>query len=62
MTAPRAPQWPLTPVLRLAALALLLASAALVVEGMFSTVLWGLAVVFLVLAVIKLAQNWKKLR
>lgn len=62
MTAPKAPQWPLTPALRLAALALLLASAALVVEGVFSTVLWGLAVVFLVLAAVKLAQNWKRLR
>ena len=60
MTAPKAPQWPLTPVLRLAALALLLASAALVVEGVFSTVLWVFSVVFLVLAVVKFAKSWRR--
>jgi len=60
MTAPKAPQWPLTPALRLAALALLLASVALVVEGVISTVLWGLSVVFLVVAVVKFAKKWKR--
>ena len=60
MTAPKAPQWPFTPVLRLAAVALLLASVALVVEGVISTVLWGGSVVFLVLAVVQLAKNWRR--
>ena len=60
MTAPKAPQWPLTPALRLAAVALLLASFALVVEGVISTVLWGLSVVFLVVAVVKFAKKWKR--
>ena len=58
MTAPKSPQWPLTPALRLAALALLFAAAALVVEGWFSTVLWIGSVVLLVVAAVKLAKNW----
>jgi len=59
MTAPRAPQWPLTPPLRLAALALLFSGAALLVEGWLSTALWLGAVVFLVFAAIKLAKAWR---
>jgi hypothetical protein len=59
MTAPRAPQWSLTPALRLAALALLFAGAALLVQGWFSTALWLGSVVLLVLAIVKFAKNWK---
>jgi hypothetical protein len=59
MTAPRPPQWPLTPVLRLAALALLFAGAALLVQGWFSTALWVGSVVLLVLAIVKFAKNWR---
>jgi hypothetical protein len=59
MTAPRAPQWPLTPALRLAALALLFAGAALLVEGWVSTALWVGSLVLLVLAVVKLVKNWR---
>jgi hypothetical protein len=59
MTAPRTPQWSLTPVLRLAALALLFAGAALLVQGWLSTALWLGSVVLLVLAIVKFAKNWK---
>jgi hypothetical protein len=59
MTAPGAPQWPLTPPLRLAALALLFAGASFLVEGWLSTAFWLGAIVFLVLAAIKFAKVWK---
>jgi fatty acid desaturase len=59
MTAPRAPQWPLTPALRLAALALLFAGAAVLVQGWFSTALWLGSVVLLVLAIVKFAKSWR---
>jgi energy-coupling factor transporter transmembrane protein EcfT len=60
MTAPRTPQWPLTPALRLAALALLFAAAALVVKGWLSTAMWLIAVVLVVLAAVQLAKNWRR--
>ena len=60
MTAPKAPQWPLTPPLRLAGLALLLAGATLLVEGWVSLLLWLGALVFFVLAVIKFAKVWRR--
>lgn len=59
MTAPKAPQWPLAPALRLAALALLFAGASYLVEGWFSTLLWLGAIVLLVFAAINLAKGWK---
>jgi hypothetical protein len=60
MTAPRTPQWPLTPALRLAALALLFAAAALLIEGWLSTAMWVVSVVLLVFAAVQLAKNWGK--
>ena len=60
MTAPRAPQWPLAPALRLAALALLLGGAALLVEGTLSLVFWIGALVLVILAGVQLAKNWRK--
>ena len=59
MTAPRAPQWRLTPALRLAALALLFAGAGFLVEGWASMLLWLGAIVFLVFAAINLAKGWR---
>ena len=59
MTAPRSPQWTLTPPLRLAAVALLLAGASFLVEGWLSTVLWLGAIVFLVMAAVKFAKVWR---
>jgi hypothetical protein len=59
MTAPRAPQWPLAPALRLAALALLFAGAGFLVEGWASMLLWLGAIVFLVFAAINLAKAWR---
>jgi hypothetical protein len=59
MTAPRAAQWQLTPPLRLAALALLSAGAGFLVEGWLSVVLWIGAIVFLVMAGIRLAKVWR---
>jgi hypothetical protein len=59
MTAPRAPQWPLLPPLRLAALALLCAGAGFLVEGWGSVLLWVGALVFLVMASVKLAKVWR---
>ena len=58
MTAPRAPQWPLTPALRLAALALLFVGCAMITYGWLSFLLWFIAVVLLVFAAIQLAKNW----
>lgn len=60
MTAPGAPQWPLAPALRLTALAMILAVAALMTTGVLSIVLWVCAVVAVVLAAIKLRANWSK--
>ena len=62
MTAPGAPQWSLTPPLRLAAVALLLAGGSFLVEGWLSTALWLCAIVFLVLAAVKFAKVWKSRR
>ena len=58
MTAPRAPQWPLTPALRLAALALLLVGIALMTTGWLSFFMWFIAVVAAVFAAIQLVKNW----
>lgn len=58
MTAPRAPQWPLTPALRLAALALLFGGGAMMTTGWLSFILWFGAVVLLVFAAIQTAKNW----
>ena len=60
MTAPRAPQWPLSPALRLAALALLFAGAGFLVEGWFAMLLWLGAIVFLVFAAINLVKGWRR--
>jgi energy-coupling factor transporter transmembrane protein EcfT len=62
MTAPRPPQWPLTPALRLAALALLFAAGAALVQGWLSIAMWLVAVVLVVLAAIQLAKNWRRRR
>jgi len=62
MTAPRAPQWPLTPALRLAALALLLVGGAIMTTGWLSFIMWFAAVVLLVFAAIQLARNWGRRR
>jgi len=59
MTAPKAPQWPLTPPLRLAGLALFFAGAAFLVEGWGSVLLWLGALVFLVLAAVKFSKVWR---
>lgn len=58
MTAPRAPQWPLTPALRLAALALLFVAIALMTTGWLSFFMWFVAVVLVVFAAIQLVKNW----
>jgi hypothetical protein len=58
MTAPRGPQWPLAPALRLTALAMILAVAAMMAAGILSIVLWVAAAVAVVLAAIKLRANW----
>jgi len=60
MTAPKVQQWPLTPPLRLAGLALLFAGATFLVEGWVSLLLWLAAVVFLVLAAVKFAKVWRR--
>jgi hypothetical protein len=60
MTAPRAPQWPLTPALRLAALALLFVGCAIMTTGWLSFIMWFIAVVLVVFAAIQLARNWGK--
>jgi hypothetical protein len=59
MTVQQAPQWHLTPPLRLAALALLLAGLSLVVEGWLPMILWIGAIVFLILAAVKFAKVWR---
>jgi energy-coupling factor transporter transmembrane protein EcfT len=60
MTTPRAPQWPLTPALRLTALALLFVAGALLTDGWLSFIMWFVAVVLVVFAGIQLAKNWGK--
>jgi hypothetical protein len=60
MTAPRSSQWHLTPPLRLAAVALLLAAGGYLVEGWLAIILWAGAIVFLVLAAVKFAKVWKR--
>lgn len=60
MAAPKAPQWPLAPVLRLAALAMLFSVGALMTVGVLSIVLWAAAAVLLVLAAVKLGKNWRR--
>jgi hypothetical protein len=62
MTAPRTPQWPLTPALRLAALALLFVGGAIMTTGWLSFIMWFAAVVLLVFAAIQLAKNWSRRR
>ena len=62
MTAPRTPQWPLAPALRLAALALLFVGGAILTAGWLSFVLWFIAVVLIVFAAIQLAKNWNARR
>jgi energy-coupling factor transporter transmembrane protein EcfT len=62
MTAPRAPQWPLTPALRLAAFALLCVGVAIMTTGWLSFIMWFIAVVLVVFAAIQLAKNWGKRR
>jgi uncharacterized membrane protein YoaK (UPF0700 family) len=62
MTTPTKPQWPLTPALRLAALALLFVAGAMLMTGWWlSFVMWFIAIVLLVFAAIQLAKNWGKL-
>jgi hypothetical protein len=59
MTAPKPPQWPLSPALRLTALALILLVASLATQGWISMVLLIGAVVSVVLAAVKVKANWK---
>jgi hypothetical protein len=59
MTAPKPPQWPLSPALRLTALALILLVSSLATQGWISTVLLIGAVVSVVLAAVKVKANWK---
>jgi hypothetical protein len=59
MTAPPAPQWPLLQPLRFAALSLLLAGIGFLVEGWLPVVLWIIALVFLIMAAIRLARVWR---
>jgi hypothetical protein len=62
MTAPRAPQWPLIPALRFAALAMVLSVGAIMTTGVLSIVLWLGALVSVVLAAVKLWKSWPKRR
>jgi hypothetical protein len=59
MTAPKPPQWPLSPALRLTALALILLVGSLAIQGWISMVLLIGAVISVVLAAIKVKANWK---
>jgi hypothetical protein len=58
MSEPRAPQWVLTPVLRLAVLAMLLSTSALMTVGLLSLILWASAAVLVVIAAVKLVKSW----
>jgi hypothetical protein len=60
MTAPKPPQWPLSPALRLTALALILLVGSLAIQGWISMVLLIGAVISVVLAAVKVKANWKK--
>jgi hypothetical protein len=62
MTSPRAPQWPLAPALRLAALALLFVGGAIMTTGWLSFTLWFIAVVLVVFSAIQLVKNWSMRR
>jgi hypothetical protein len=59
MTAPKPPQWPLSPALRLTALALILLVGSLAIQGWISMVLLIGAVISVVLAAVKVKANWK---
>ena len=59
MTAPRPQRWPLAPVLRLAALAMLFSVGAIMMRtGFLSFLLWAVAAVLVVLAAVKLWKAW----
>lgn len=60
MTEPRAPQWPLAPALRLAALALLFVAGAILTQGWLAFLMWFIAVVCVVFAGIQMAKNWRR--
>jgi hypothetical protein len=62
MTAPKAPQWPLTPVLRLTALAMLFAAGGVLATGWASAVLVMCAVGLAVVAALKLAAHMRSRR
>jgi hypothetical protein len=59
MTAPKPRPWPLSPALRLTALALILLVGSLAIQGWISLVLLIGAVVSVVLAAVKVKANWK---
>ena len=61
MTEPRARQWPLVPVLRLAALAMLFSVGAIMTRGILSLLSWAIAAVLVVFAGIKLWKSWGKM-
>ena len=62
MTAPKGPQWPLTPVLRLTALAMLFAMGGVLATGWLSLVLVMCAAGLAVVAAIKLAAHMRSRR
>jgi len=62
MTAPQAPQWPLTPVLRLTALAMLFAVGGVLATGWLSAVLVMCAAGLAVVAALKLAAHMRSRR
>jgi hypothetical protein len=62
MTSPRAPQWPLTPALRLTALAMVFVAGAWLTEGWVRTVLLIGGAVIAVLAAKKLVAGWRTRR
>jgi hypothetical protein len=59
MTAPKPPQWPLSPALRLAVLALIFLVGSLATHGWISILLLIGAVVLVVLAAMKFKANWR---
>jgi hypothetical protein len=59
---PSRKQWPLTPALRYAALAMILAVGALMSVGILSILLWVGAAVAVVLGAVKLRANWSRTR
>lgn len=62
MTAPRTPQWPLTPVLRLTALAMIFAIGGTLSQGWLSAVLVVCAAGLAVVAAIKLIAHLRNQR